>query len=109
MKITHRYRAHKRTYIQRCISSYTINTIIYIHCKSFLTQNRLGGITMMKNNLVFFRPITKDSDPVIKLVFNGMEIPFSTEKDKSIETKNKAFLVDGLNHFSRMGLYKRIL
>lgn len=54
---------------------------------------------MMKNNLVFFRPITKDSDPVIKLVFNGMEIPFSTEKDKSIETKNKAFLVDGLNHF----------
>ena len=32
---------------------------------------------MMKNNLVFFRPITKDSDPVIKLVFNGMEIPFS--------------------------------
>ena len=54
---------------------------------------------MMQNNIVFFRPIKKDSDPVIKLVFNGIEIPFSTEKDKSIETKNKAFLVDGLNHF----------
>ena len=53
----------------------------------------------MQNNIVFFRPIKKDSDPVIKLVFNGIEIPFSTEKDKSIETKNKAFLVDGLNHF----------
>lgn len=54
---------------------------------------------MMQNNIVFFRPIKKDADPVIKLVFNGIEIPFSTEKDKSIETKNKAFLVDGLNHF----------
>lgn len=51
----------------------------------------------MKNTLVYFKALDEVYAPFV-LVFNGSEIPFEAEREKSFKPENRQHIINGLNH-----------